>query len=223
MRKAYTFLKQLDNSAASYTPNPTASCTGTSRFLSTSSRNFVKGRWYWRGKGYPSADINLRNISPDIYTIVNEKEGNRVIGTIDEASAYQQVHSQAIYLHEAETYFVRDLDTEKKIAFVEKTNVDYYTQSITEVQVKVDREEKRKDWRVSAVSFGDVSVTSLTFMFRKIKFGSRDSIGYGRCELPLQIPWTGTLPIPNILNIPVWVLEIRWKSQRLNATSRWRK
>jgi len=119
--------------------------------------NFVKGRWYWRGKGYPSADINLRNISPDIYTIVDETEGNRVIGTIDEASAYQQVHSQAIYLHEAETYFVRDLDTEKKIAFVEKTNVDYYTQSITEVQVKVDREEKRKDWRVSAVSFGDVS------------------------------------------------------------------
>ncbi len=149
--------------------------------------NFVKGRWYWRGKGYPSADINLRNISPDIYTIVDETEGNKVIGTIDEASAYQQVHPQAIYLHEAETYFVRDLDIEKKIAFVEKTNVDYYTQSITEVQVKVDGEEKRRDWRVSTVSFGDVSVTSLTFMFRKIKFGSRDSIGYGKCELPLQI------------------------------------
>jgi len=149
--------------------------------------NFVKGKWYWCGRGYPSADVNLRNISPNVYTIVDETEDNRVIGTIDEASAFQQVHPQAIYIHEAETYFVRDLDTEKRIAFVEKTNVDYYTQSITEVQVKVDKEEKAKDWKLSRVSFGDVSVTSLTFMFRKIKFGSRDSIGYGKCDLPPQI------------------------------------
>ena len=149
--------------------------------------NFVRGRWYWSGKGYPSADVNLRNISPNVYTIVDETEENRVIGTIDEVSAFQQVHPQAIYLHEAETYFVNKLDTEKKVAFVEKTNVDYYTQSITEVQVKVDREEKKKEWRVAEVAFGDVSVTSLTFMFRKIKFGSRDSIGYGKCDLPPQV------------------------------------
>ncbi|MCU0639187.1 MAG: DEAD/DEAH box helicase [Candidatus Krumholzibacteria bacterium] len=149
--------------------------------------NFVKGRWYWRGQGYPSASVNLRNISPNIYTIIDESDGNRVIGTIDEASAFQQVHPQAIYLHEAETYFVRDLDIEKKIAFIEKTNVDYYTQSITETQVKVDREEKNARWRASRIAFGDVSVTDLTFMFRKIKFGSRDSIGYGKCDLPPQI------------------------------------
>jgi len=149
--------------------------------------NYVRGSWYWRGKGYPSAQVNLRNISPNIYTIVDETDGNRVIGTIDEASAFQQVHPQAIYLHEAETYFVRELDTEKKIAFIERTNVDYYTQSITETQVKVDREEKSDRWRVSTIHFGDVSVTDLTFMFRKIKFGSRDSIGYGKCDLPPQV------------------------------------
>jgi DEAD/DEAH box helicase domain-containing protein len=149
--------------------------------------NFVKGSWFWSGRGYPSADVNLRNISPNIYTIIDESDGNRVIGTIDEASAFQQVHPQAIYLHEAETYFVRELDTEKKIAFIEKTNVDYYTQSITETQVKVDREEKSGMWRISPIAFGDVSVTDLTFMFRKIKFGSRDSIGYGKCDLPPQV------------------------------------
>lgn len=154
---------------------------------------FVKGRYYWTGKGYPSADVNLRNISPNIYTIVNEKAGSEVIGTIDESSAFQQVHPQAIYLHEAETYFVNALDTEKKIAFVEPANVDYYTQSITETQVKVDREEKSREWRLASVSFGDVSVTSLTFMFRKIKFGSRDSIGYGTCDLPPQVLETAGL------------------------------
>ncbi|MBN1163061.1 MAG: DEAD/DEAH box helicase [Candidatus Krumholzibacteriota bacterium] len=164
--------------------------------------NFVKGKWYWRGYGYPSAAVNLRNISPHIYTIINESDGNKTIGTIDEASAFQQVHPQAIYLHEAETYFVRDLDIEKKIAFIEKTNVDYYTQSITETQVKVDREEKNGRWRVSDLAFGDVSVTDLTFMFRKIKFGSRDSIGYGKCDLPPQVLETAGMwlvPPPEVL------------------------
>ncbi len=149
--------------------------------------NFVKGKWYWAGRGYPSASVSLRNISPNTYTIVDETDDNRVIGTIDEASAFQQVHPQAVYLHEAETYFVSDLDIEKKLAFVQKRDVDYYTQSITETQVKVDREEKKDRWKSSEIAFGDVSVTDLTFMFRKIKFGSRDSIGYGKCDLPPQV------------------------------------
>jgi DEAD/DEAH box helicase domain-containing protein len=173
--------------------------------------NFVKGRWYWRGHGYPSANVNLRNISSNIYTIIDESAGNIVIGTIDEASAFQQVHSQAVYLHEAETYFVRELDIEKKIAFIEKTNIDYYTQSITETQVKVDKEEKNGIWRLCKKAFGDVSVTDLTFMFRKIKFGSRDSIGYGKVDLPPQILETaGTWLTP-----PVGVLEAVRKCGRV--------
>ncbi len=165
--------------------------------------NFVKGSWYWRGGGYPSASVNLRNISPNIYTIIDTTGGgSSVIGTIDEASAFQQVHPQAIYLHEAETYFVGELDVEKKIALVEKTNTDYYTQSITETQVKVDEEEKSDQWRISTIAFGDVSVTDLTFMFRKIKFGSRDSIGYGKCDLPPQVLETAgmwIIPPPEVL------------------------
>ncbi len=165
--------------------------------------NYVKGRYYWRGRGYPSAAVNMRNISPNSYTIIDETgDEKKVIGTIDEASAFQQVHPQAVYLHEAETFFVRDLDIEKKIAFVERSDVDYYTQSITETQVKVDSEEKSKEWGSSRVAFGDVSVTSLTFMFRKIKFGSRDSIGYGKCDLPPQVLETSGMwiePAPEVL------------------------
>ena len=166
--------------------------------------NFVKGKWYWRGHGYPSASVNLRNISPNSYTIIDTTNENKVIGTVDEASAFQQVHPQAVYLHQAETYFVDDLDIEKKMAFVNKCDVDYYTQSITETRVKVDREEKKKIWRISQAAFGDVSVTDLTFMFRKIKFGSRDSIGYGKCDLPPQVLETMGLwlvPPPEIFTL----------------------
>ncbi len=143
-------------------------------------------KYYWAGGSYPSADMSLRNIGDDVFTIIEEGKDNRVIGTIDETSAYMQVHAEAIYMHAGETYFVNSLDLTKKIAFVEKIDTDYYTQSITEVKIKIEEEELHKKWRRSEVNFGDLSVTSVTYMFKKIKFGSRDSLGFGTLDLPAQ-------------------------------------
>ena len=143
-------------------------------------------KYYWAGGSYPSADVSLRNIGDNVYTIIEEGTENRVIGTIDETSAHMQVHSEAIYLHSGQTYFVNSLDLVKKIAFVEKIDTDYYTQSITEVKIKIEDEELDKTWRRSECHFGDLSVTSVTYMFKKIKFGSRDSLGFGALDLPPQ-------------------------------------
>jgi DEAD/DEAH box helicase domain-containing protein len=143
-----------------------------------------KDKYYWCGGSYPAADVPLRNIGDDVYTIIERGEENRVIGTIDEASAYMQVHPGAIYLHNEETYFVHALDIDKKIAYVEKEDTDYYSQSITEVKIKIEEKELEKKWLESQVYWGDLSVTSVTFMFKKIKFGSRDSLGFGALDLP---------------------------------------
>ncbi|NIM20025.1 MAG: DEAD/DEAH box helicase [Candidatus Latescibacteria bacterium] len=162
-------------------------CGSILRILEEDGQVKRKGdKFYWCGGSYPSADVPLRNIGDDVYTIIERGEENRVIGTIDEASAFMQVHPGAIYLHNEETYFVGTLDIDKKIAYVEKEDIDYYTQSITEVKIKIEGEELQKKWRVSQVCWGDLSVTSLTFMFKKIKFGSRDSLGFGALDLPAQ-------------------------------------
>ena len=147
---------------------------------------FKKNRYFWCGGSYPAADVPLRNIGDDVYTIIERGEPNRVIGTIDEASAFMQVHPGSIYLHNEETYFVDTLDIDKKIAYVQKEDTDYYTQSMTEVKIKIESEELQKEWRDSQVHWGDLSVTSVTFMFKKIKFGSRDSLGFGALDLPPQ-------------------------------------
>jgi len=149
-------------------------------------------KFYWSGPNYPSADVGLRNIGDDVYTIIDTgpkdrpDAANRVIGTIDEPGAFMQLHPQAVYIHHGETYFVTDLDLTKKIAWVEKEDTDYYTQSITETKIKVEEEELKKQWGLSDVYWGDVSVTSVTFMFKKIKFGTRDSLGFGALDLPPQ-------------------------------------
>ncbi len=146
----------------------------------------IDGRWYWASSEYPAAGCNLRNISGPVYTIQDASQGNRVIGTMDEVSALAQLHTHAVYLHGAETYSVDALDFDKKIAFVTRRDLDYYTQSIQVSKIRIDEVEETRDWRGSAVGFGDVTVTTTIPMFKKIKFHSRDSLGYEQLEMPPQ-------------------------------------
>jgi len=146
----------------------------------------IEGHWYWASSTYPAAEVNLRNISGPVYTIQDETAGERVIGTMDEVSALSQLHDHAVYLHGAETYFVNALDLEQKIARVEKRELDYYTQSVQTSQLQVDEKEEEQEWRGAATGFGEVTVTTSIPMFKKIRYHSRDSLGFEQLELPPQ-------------------------------------
>ena len=146
----------------------------------------IESHWYWARSEYPASEVNLRNIAGPVYTIQDEAEGSKVIGTMDEISAMSQLHDHAIYLHGAETYFVNKLDIEQKIARVEKRDVDYYTQSVQMSQLRIDQVEEKGEWAGAEVGFGDVTVTTSIPMFKKIRFHSRDSLGYEQLELPPQ-------------------------------------
>lgn len=141
--------------------------------------------WYWVGRGYPADDFSLRNACDNTYTIVDTTQGrNQVIGSTDEISAFTQLHTEAIYLHDGETYSVSQLDLDERVSYVHRADVDYYTQAITDRRVRVESEQMQMEWRGSRTSFGDVAVTFVTYMFKKVKLGERDSIGFGTVDLP---------------------------------------
>jgi len=146
----------------------------------------IEDRWYWASSEYPAAQVNLRNISGTVYTIQDGREGERVIGTLDEVSALSQLHDHAVYIHGAETYFVEELDTDQKIARVDRRDLDYYTQSVQSSQIRIDEVEEEGQWLGATVAFGDVTVTTSIPMFKKIKFATRDSLGFEKLELPPQ-------------------------------------
>ncbi len=150
----------------------------------------IDGCWYWASAEYPAAGVNLRNIAGPVYTIQDASTGGQVIGTMDEVSALSQLHDHAVYLHAAETYFVNKLDLEQKIADVEKRDLDYYTQAVQTSQIRIDETDEEREWRpadcAAKLAFGDVTVTTSIPMFKKIKFHSRDSLGYEKLELPPQ-------------------------------------
>jgi DEAD/DEAH box helicase domain-containing protein len=147
----------------------------------------IEGNWYWASSEYPAAHVNLRNIAGPVYTIQDESEGERVIGTMDEISAMSQLHQHAVYIHSADTYFVNKLDLDQKIAFVERRDLDYYTQAVQCSQIRVDEKESEEEWRGGILGFGDVTVTTSIPMFKKIRFHSRDSLGFEKLELPPQL------------------------------------
>ncbi|MBI3947213.1 MAG: DEAD/DEAH box helicase [Armatimonadetes bacterium] len=171
----------------------------------------LEGHWYWSRPEFPAAEVNLRNISGVVYTIQDDTDGGKVIGTLDEVSAFSQLHDNAVYLHGAETHIVRKLDLEQNIAHVERRDLDYYTQSVQVSQIRIDGVEEEGEWRGAALGFGEVTVTTSIPMFKKIRFHSRDSLGFERLELPPQTLETTAF----WLAPPEWLVT-EMREQRMN-------
>jgi DEAD/DEAH box helicase domain-containing protein len=144
----------------------------------------IDGRSYWARPDFPAAKVNLRTISDNTYTIVDATKDNAVLGTVDAISGLELVYPEAIYLHEGESYFVRDLDLEKKVATVEPRECGYYTQPVLDTQIRVRHELRSKAWRGETVTLGEVTYAWQTVAKKKVKFGTRESIGYHPLALP---------------------------------------
>lgn len=155
-------------------------------------------QWHWNCDQYPAASTNLRTISDDTFTIVcNEHGKQRVIGNVDSISAPELVYPQAIYLHDGQSYQVRSLDLEGKIATVVPAEVDYYTQPVLSDQCCVVATHHEKSYRDARVCFGRLNVTWQTVAFKKIRFHSMEVIGQAALDLPPQtLQTTGLWMVP---------------------------
>ena len=142
------------------------------------------GRAYWASAEFPAAKVNLRTISDDTYTIMNMRENNAVIGTVDAISGLELVYPEAIYLHDGATYLVRELDLEQKVAYVEPREVGYYTQPVLEMQIRVRNPLDRRSFCDETLELGEVTYAWQTVAMKKVKFGTRESIGYHPLALP---------------------------------------
>jgi DEAD/DEAH box helicase domain-containing protein len=152
----------------------------------------IDGRSYWAKTDFPAAKVNLRTISDNTYTIMDVGKDNAVMGTVDAISALELVYPEAIYLHDGETFFVRELSLEQKTAFVERREVDYYTSPVLDTSIRVRGEAERRVWRGETVRLGEVTYSWQTIAMKKVKFQTLDSIGYHPLELPrLTLDTTG--------------------------------
>lgn len=147
----------------------------------------VRGRRFWSDPEAPARCVSLRMMSSDTVTIVEADRGERVLGTVDAISAPELVYPGAIYLHEGDSYFVRALDLVAKLALVERRDTDYYTQPVLDTALRVTGVRREASGQAeSTLVLCDATVTWVTAWFRKIRYQTLESIGYGALELPPQ-------------------------------------
>ncbi len=145
----------------------------------------VGDRWHWMSDVFPADEISLRSASNENFIIIDISDPKPiVIGETDRFSAPMLVHEEAIYMHEGVQYQVEKLDFDDKKAYVRKVNVDYYTDANLAVDLKVIDVFREDTGKVVHRSSGEVSVSSLVTMFKKIKLHTHENIGSGPVTLP---------------------------------------
>ena len=145
----------------------------------------VGKRWHWMSDTFPADEISIRSASNENFIIIDISESKHtVIGEVDRFSAPMLLHEEAIYIHEGVQYQVEKLDFDDKKAYVRKVNVDYYTDASLSVDLKVIDVFREDTEKTVHRSSGEVSVSSLVTMFKKIKLHTHENIGSGPVDLP---------------------------------------
>jgi DEAD/DEAH box helicase domain-containing protein len=155
----------------------------------------LDGLRYWSSADYPAGKVNLRTISDDTFTILDQGEANAVLATVDAISAPELVYPEAIYLHDGDTFFVRELDLKQKIAYVERREVDYYTQPVLDTRLQLLETRETRRWNECEIGLGTANVSWATVAMKKIRFRSLDAIGYHPLDLPRQ----------NLETVALWI------------------
>jgi DEAD/DEAH box helicase domain-containing protein len=145
------------------------------------------GRWFWSQDAFPAEAISLRRLAADNVVIVDTAPARpEVIGEMDQFSAQVMLHEEAIYLQDGAQYHVDRLDWEEKKAYVRPVDVDYYTDAQLGVTVSVLDAFEREPLPALDRSHGEVKLTSLATMFKKIRFHTHENVGAGPIRLPEQ-------------------------------------
>ncbi|MCP4299522.1 MAG: DEAD/DEAH box helicase, partial [Gammaproteobacteria bacterium] len=151
----------------------------------------TRNQYHYVGDAVPSTAVSLRTSNDDTVVIhstgtVNDigQEPARVIGQLDLESAPTTVYEGAIYMHQARTYLVDELDWNGRIAYVRPVEVDYYTRSSVNSSVRELLPEAEAHSSGIMRHFGDVTLVTQATGYRKIKRYSHETLGFGTIDLP---------------------------------------
>ena len=162
----------------------------------------------------PTSNVQrpMSNVQPPMSNFQPPTSNFQSLGTVDLHSAFWMLHPQAIYLHEAQTYFVDELDLTQQVARVRPVNVNYYTDAVQEVTIALSELFAEAEAHGGRKAHGEVTVTAQVTGFRKRKWFTHENLGMGVVDLPPT----------ELLTTGYWVSLPEETVERLRATGLWR-
>ncbi|HEX7097161.1 MAG TPA: Zn-binding domain-containing protein, partial [Acidimicrobiales bacterium] len=139
-------------------------------------------RAVWCGPGVPAPKIGLRTGGVGEVRIV--LDDGTLVGTVDENRAHTMVHPGAVYLHQGRSYLVADLDLAERVATVEPSHDDHFTQARSETSIRVLREDQHRMVGPVRLSLGDVEVRTQVTGYQRKEARSRRIVANETLDLP---------------------------------------
>jgi DEAD/DEAH box helicase domain-containing protein len=166
-------------------------------------------RYHWSADAFPAEAVSLRSAAATNVVIIDTSTSpdgpgqgpqgpwsgsaggragshGRVLGEVDQFAAPVLVHDDAIYLHEGRQFHVERLDWEEKRAYVHPIDVDHYTVAETHHTVVVLERYAGPEGSGCRRSLGEIRVSRLATLYKKVRFLTHENVGYGPISLPEQ-------------------------------------
>ena len=149
----------------------------------------VRRKWHWTGGDRtPAGEISLRTAEGGSVSIVSQDARGSVttIGRVERHGAPIWLYEGAIYLHEGQTYLVTAVDWDAGVARVESVSTDHITQSSGSTRIDIERILEETHEPNAGVSLGEVTITSKTTGYRRLRIGTMEHLGWGEADCPEQ-------------------------------------
>ncbi len=154
--------------------------------LSNNEAHFSNEKYYWMQDAYPAANISLRSASPQSFVLQATSDDGQptTVGIVDGESAAWMIHPGAIYMHEAQQYFVQELDLENHVAQLVPVGLDYYTEAQQNSEIQILSENAQAAVPGGDKAYGEIQVTTQVVGFRKIRWFTNETLGQEPLEMP---------------------------------------
>ena len=134
------------------------------------------------GRGWPSSAVSLRSSSPGELRIVDLDD--EPVGTIDRARVYEQTHPGAIYLHQARSWRVVELDLATHTIVVEPADGETYTQTRSSTSVRMLDVDGRRTVGRAELHLGSLEVTHQVSGYQVKRVSDHHTVERHDLELP---------------------------------------
>jgi DEAD/DEAH box helicase domain-containing protein len=145
----------------------------------------ASGREWFSHRLQPHRFVDIRSAGEG-YTIFEETT-KRVIGRIGTPRVYSECHPGAIYLHKAESYWVKRLDQGKREVWAARAEADYYTKALAEKQTEILSTVRSRPMFPFTVCFGKLKVTERVRGFEKRRIFGQELLGVHELDMPPHI------------------------------------
>ena len=140
----------------------------------------------WTTDGSPHHSMSLRTIDDRQVQLKDTRRGE-VVAKLPFEDAMRDAHRGAVYYHQGRKYEVRELDLDHGVAELEPTWADYFTRTLHEKAITVERDvtEKRLEAREDVpVRFAEVTMRKRITGFQRRDANTGQPIGEEELDLP---------------------------------------